>query len=352
MEQYKFKGTQDIETLKKKLIVYKQTLESIKSENVVEDYLLTKNECIEIKKQVSTLKGEIRKMKENQDLQKSGYNKKIKNLSKQVESFNDSIQLLKQDVAFLMNKVNSPNFNDLIDKIDKMIDIQNTSISLIQEGHIEMKGLKEEIAQSKKQDINEKQLPVSDSPNKKQNNQPSGYKQLQNMLKNSNHIQSYLDEEKRAIPRRQDYAQKLQAKPPFQQAVPVKGRQVKQGSINSNVPTHYQDLNKMNVSKNKVKQKFNKPSFSFNEQINNKLGSKYMHKTETQNIFQGKNDLNPSKLNRKSIPIETQNLTRKDMKNGTTGSKTVNQKSNQNENPEVQVRENKHTNTNIEPPIE
>ncbi|WP_332634771.1 hypothetical protein [Halalkalibacter flavus] len=329
MEQNKFKGTSDIETLKKKLFVYKQTLESIKSENVVEDYLLTKNECIEIKKQVSTLEGEIQEMKENQDLQKSGYNKKIKNLSKQVESFNDSIQLLKQDVAFLMNKVNNPNFNDLINKIDKMIDIQNTSISLIQEGHIEMKGLKEEIAQSKKQDKNEKQLPVSDSPNPKQKHQPSGYKQLQNMLKHSNHIQPYLDEEKRAIPRRQNYAEKL-----HQQAVPIKGRQVKQGSINSNVPTHYQDLNKMNVSKNKVKQKFNKPSLSFNDQITNTLGSKYMHKTETQNIFQGNYAQNPSKLNRKNIPIETKKLTNKELKKNTTENKTVNPKSNQNENSE------------------
>jgi prophage DNA circulation protein len=270
MKQINFKNTQDVDTLKQKLVIYKQTLEALKGENVVEDYLLTKDECFQLKKQVSTLEGEIQTMKEKQDLQMSEYQEKMKNISVQVESVNDSIRLLKQDVAFLMNKVNSPNFNDLIHKIDKMIDIQNASISLIKEGNSEMKGLKEEITQSKEHGKNDKQLTDTVSP-KIQKHQPLSYKQLQNILQSSRNSLSYSDQEKRAIPRWQDHAQKLQqSKQSFQQAIPTKGRQVKQSTTHSKFSPKHEDFNKVNLSKNKTKKISKEPSISINEQSNNK----------------------------------------------------------------------------------
>lgn len=70
----------DIELLKNKLDTYKQILESVKEGEVVNDYLFTKKENQEIKRQVKNLEGVITKIKETQTSQLSQYaeqNKKI-----------------------------------------------------------------------------------------------------------------------------------------------------------------------------------------------------------------------------------------------------------------------------------
>lgn len=70
----------DIELLKNKLDTYKQILESIKEGEVVNDYLFTKKENQEIKRQVKNLEEVITKIKETQTSHLSHYaeqNKKI-----------------------------------------------------------------------------------------------------------------------------------------------------------------------------------------------------------------------------------------------------------------------------------
>ncbi|MFC0561974.1 hypothetical protein [Halalkalibacter alkalisediminis] len=345
MEQYKFNNTQDIETLRQKLGIYKQTLEGLKAGNLIEDYFLTKHECYEIKKQVSNLEGEINKMKENQDMQINRYTK-VENISEQIETVTDSIRLLKQDVALLMGKVNNSNFNDLLNKIDKLIDIQYTSISSIQEGNMEIKGLKEEITQLKKQGETEKQ---SITTNPAQKPQPSNYRQLQNILQSSKNIQAYSDEEKGNMPMRQDYSQRSKPlKQHFQQGIPTEGRKVKRTPLNRNGPQQHQDLQKMNTSINKTKKNVNRPSFSFNEQ-NHKSAPKSVFKAEVQNNSQLKRDLNTSSLNKSSTPFETEKQTNEEILKVESEKKSV--------YPEIQQKRNGKSGGNMgdtpsKPPLE
>ncbi|KHF39865.1 hypothetical protein [Halalkalibacter okhensis] len=207
MAQFETNKNENIKALKQKLVIYRKTLDALKGDNVVSDYLLTKEECNEIKKQVSVLEEVIQTMKEEQDLQINEYHQKIKIISGQVESVNDSIHLLKQDVAYLMNKVNNPSFDDLIQKMNQMIDIQNTSISLIQKGNSEVEGLKEEITQSKLVENEKKQKQMGGTKPKTSTSHPvtDNYKIFSNLHVKSNPILTKIQKrwlECKSIPKR------------------------------------------------------------------------------------------------------------------------------------------------------
>ncbi|WP_332694822.1 hypothetical protein [Halalkalibacter lacteus] len=261
MEQSRYSSTQDIESLKQKLVSYKKTLEALKGEGVIEDYLLPKKEYEELKNQVSTLKGEIKTMKEKQDVQIHEYEKKVEIMTTHVELVNDTMRDLKQDVSLLMSKVSNIDFSDILKKIDKMVDIQYASISSIKDGNNELNVLKEEIAQLKQQTNNQDTANTA-NVNQNKKTQPSSYRQLQNILQSSKSIQPYSSGGNRMMPLRQDPIQQLQRK-----GTPLEGRQIKRGSMNAGVPIQPREFNVKNQLQNKAS-KGNKSPYSVPGQQN------------------------------------------------------------------------------------
>ncbi|MGM0876165.1 MAG: hypothetical protein ACQEWV_15690 [Bacillota bacterium] len=244
MERFKMNNTQDIVVLKQKLATYKHTLETLKAGEVVEDYLLMKNECYAIKNQVSKLEGEVKTMKETQDLQITEYEKRVKIISDQVESVNESLGQLKEDVTLLTSKVNSLNFNDLLIKIDNMITTQYAATPSKEAKKSEIKILKEEIAQLKKHLTTEEQL--EGTPLKKTTTklQPTSYKQLRNMIHSSNNIHSSLNVERRIIASYIDQSNQLQQ---YRQFIPTEGTKIKQerNHLNNKIMTNIAPKNQM-----------------------------------------------------------------------------------------------------------
>ncbi|MFC0470032.1 hypothetical protein ACFFHM_05700 [Halalkalibacter kiskunsagensis] len=261
MEQSRYSSTQDIDTLKQKLVAYKKTLEALKGGGVIEDYLLPKKEYEELKNQVSTLKGEIKTMKDKQDVQIHEYEKKVEVMTTHVELVNNTMRDLKQDVSLLMSKVSNIDFSDILKKIDKMVDIQYASISSIKDGNNELNVLKEEIAQLKQQ-TNNQATANTDNVNQNMKTKPSSYRQLQNILQSSKSIQPYSNGGNRMVPLRKDPIQQMQ-----RQGIPPEVKQIKRGSMNAGVPIQPREFNVKNQLQNKTS-KGNKSSYSIPGQQN------------------------------------------------------------------------------------
>jgi hypothetical protein len=261
MEKSKYSSNQDIETLKQKLVTYKQTLHSLKGGGVIEDYLLIKKEYEDLKGQVSTLKGEIKTIMEKQDLQIHEYEKKVEVMTAQVKLINDTMSDLKQDVSLLMSKVSNIDFSDILRKIDKMVDIQYASISSIKDGNNELNVLKDEIAQLKKQTNNQSTANTA-TVNQNKKTQPSNYRQLQNILQSSKSIQPYSNGGNKMVPLRQDPIQQIQ-----RQGIPPEGRQNKRGAINTGAPIQPREFSLKNQLQNKTG-KGNNSSYSVPGQQN------------------------------------------------------------------------------------
>ena len=215
MEDSKLTSTEKIDRLKQKLATYKQTLETIKAGHVVEDYLIMKDEDKTIKKQIFTLEGEVKTMKETQGFQLTEYEKRAEIISVQVESIKESLGQLEDDVKLLINKVNNLNFPDLLIKLENLINTHNQPSKT--EELIEISKLKAEIEQLKKQ-INNGEEVAGAAPKKTVSKlQPSGYKQLMNMIETAKTIDSSFDPPRKMLTRQIN---------PFQQFFPLPPNEV------------------------------------------------------------------------------------------------------------------------------
>lgn len=190
MGDSKLTNSEKIERLKQKLTTYKQTLETIKAGDVVDDYLLMKNEDKSMKKQVFTLEDEVKKIKETQDIQLTGYEKRTEIISIQVELMKESLVKLEDDVKSLLKIVNNLNFPALLEKIENVINTHNQS-SKAKES-TEFSKLKEEIEQLKNHTKHHEEMIESDKKRAVSKLQPSGYTQLMNMLQAAKTIDSSL----------------------------------------------------------------------------------------------------------------------------------------------------------------
>ncbi|MCM3654504.1 hypothetical protein [Metabacillus litoralis] len=188
MEDSKLTNTEKIDRLKQKLATYKQTLETLKAGDVVEDYLLMKNEDKAIKKQIFALEGEVKTMKETQGFQLTEYEKRVEIISVQVESIKESLGQLEDDVKLLINTVDNLNFQDLVIKLENLINTHNQPSKT--EELTEISKLKEEIEQLKKQIHHREEVVEADRKITVSKLQPSGYKKLMNMIQSTKTIDS------------------------------------------------------------------------------------------------------------------------------------------------------------------
>ena len=192
MDSIKSNNTLDIEVLTQKLSTYKQTLETLKSGNVVEDYILMKNESSGLRKQVSKVEEELKLLQEKSDVQLTEYRKKIDYISDQFETIHQSLNHLKEQIALLTSNVENINIHEFLKTIGDKMDMKNEPNSSNAEKN-EVTILKEEIAQLKKQLTNQLEKNLSKTlPNLK----PSGFHQLKNMIQSSEYVYAPLNSQR------------------------------------------------------------------------------------------------------------------------------------------------------------
>ena len=222
MEDSKLTNTEKIDRLKQKLATYKQTLETLKAGDVVEDYLLMKNEDKTIKKQIFTLEGEVKTMKETQGFQLTEYEKRVETISVQVEAIKESLGQLEDDVKLLINTVDNLNFQDLVMKLENLINTHNQPSKT--EELTEISKLKEEIEQLKKQIHQHEEVVEADQKITVSKLQPSGYKQLVNMIQSAKTIDSSIHSPRKMLTNR---VNPLQQNRPFQPTEVIKIERVR-----------------------------------------------------------------------------------------------------------------------------
>lgn len=196
MESFNTK-TQDIEGLKQKLSVYKQTLETMKSGSVVEDYLLMKNECYSIIKQISKLDGDMKKVEDKQEVQITNYQAQVDCLTEEIGLIKKSLANLKQDVMYLSNKIDNFNVDEIVIKMENVIRNELHVASQKRQEKNELKVLKDEILELKKLIMEKDRVKQTLSKKVPQKSQPSSFQQLRSMINSSLHsearITSHLD---------------------------------------------------------------------------------------------------------------------------------------------------------------
>ncbi|WP_093272552.1 hypothetical protein [Psychrobacillus sp. OK032] len=151
MEDSKLYSTQDIEKLKQKIAIYRDTLNSLRAGN-----------SVEVKD-------------ETENIQKEEYGERVKNITVQIESINQTVEVLSQDISVIMDLLKSDEVNDLIESINTLVDLHD-SINITNENE------ESEI----ETEINHTETVASPIPTP---TLPLSYKQLKNFFNNANDIQ-------------------------------------------------------------------------------------------------------------------------------------------------------------------
>lgn len=151
MEDSKLYSTKDIENLKQKIAIYRDTLNSLKAGNSAE----VKNGTEKIPKEE--------------------YGERVKNITVQIESINQTVEVLSQDISVIMDLLKSNEVNNLIESINTLVDLHD-SINIINENE------ESEI----ETEMNHTEILASPIPTSAL---PLSYKQFKSFFNNANDIQ-------------------------------------------------------------------------------------------------------------------------------------------------------------------
>lgn len=184
----------DIESLKQKLIVYKQTLETMKFGKVVEDYLIMKNECYDLIKKITELENVMESNRDQHNHQLMNISQQVKILEEEIKSMNVSIENVKQEVKSLTDKVNSLNIDELMAKMDTLIRNEETLVSSITQEKKEMMDLKDELIKLKSEFLENNIVNQQQIPQEKAKIQLTSYQQLQKIIKSTKSFPNKLPE--------------------------------------------------------------------------------------------------------------------------------------------------------------
>ncbi|XKI14110.1 hypothetical protein GGGNBK_21140 [Sporosarcina sp. ANT_H38] len=167
----------DIEKLKQKVAMYKDTLTTLKTGNSIDDYLYKNSEFKGFTTQISNLEGVIEKLNEKQSTQIEAHEQQVKNFSVQITSLNQTVEELNQDISLIINKIANNSSNDFIEHIDAPADTQN--LANISTSDVRVGNLIEETTQTKDQ---------TSISSIQHSNGPPSFKQLQNLLTKINSL--------------------------------------------------------------------------------------------------------------------------------------------------------------------
>lgn len=100
MEDTKLYSTQNIERLKQKIAVYRETLTTLKQGTSIEEFLNKKEEFDGFKIQMAHLEGLAKTLDEKQDLEIEGYGEKVNQIANQIDVLNKTVE----EISSFMNK--------------------------------------------------------------------------------------------------------------------------------------------------------------------------------------------------------------------------------------------------------
>lgn len=175
----------DIEGLKQKLIVYKQTLETMKSGNVVEDYLIMKNESYKLLKQILKIENDMETVKYNHDVQITNIFEQVDALKKEIKSLDLSIENVKQKVMALTDKVNGLNFDEIMLKMEMLIRNEDNLATTIKQEKKELEDLKDEIIKLKSEVLESNNVSKPQLAHISTKIKPTSYQQLKKIIQSS-----------------------------------------------------------------------------------------------------------------------------------------------------------------------
>lgn len=243
MYRYELYNVDDIDRLKKELDSYKQTVRTVTEGKLIKDYLKTKDDFYDLKMEIFKLKGEMKAMENN--YQEKIYNHQMEEqyLTKQLTSITSSLQQLNQKVQMIKNQFEQLPFNDLSEKINQLINTQNTKS---EEQKKELENVIEEISQIKRlMKTKEEDTTAKNSRSVKR----SEYKQLQSILQFPNNVEQSLNKKKNNQVNRQKYS--------F----------TKPNNENSYCVHHYDSQDSETISMSKAKKTFRNAQYEINKNI-------------------------------------------------------------------------------------
>ncbi|KXH78578.1 hypothetical protein [Sporosarcina sp. HYO08] len=107
MANAKLNFENDIEKLKQKITSYKETLISLKAGDIIDDYLLMKDEHSSLKSKAGNLEGRTEKMDEKQIMQHEDYEQKAEHFSVQLEQLSHAIGQLNEGLSSFTTNLNN-----------------------------------------------------------------------------------------------------------------------------------------------------------------------------------------------------------------------------------------------------
>ena len=162
MEDIKLYSTQDIERLKQKIAIYRETLTTLKKGTSIEDFLYMKQEFDGFKTQIAHLEGLTETIDVKQNMQLEEYEEKVKQISSQIDFLNQTVEEMNQEILLVLKKLI---LNDDHELTDKKVAPINSNTSLLVADHT-LRPI-EEIPKTKEQSF--------------LTNTPPSYKQLQSL---------------------------------------------------------------------------------------------------------------------------------------------------------------------------
>ncbi|UOQ45223.1 hypothetical protein MUN89_04545 [Halobacillus salinarum] len=203
MTQYQLYNRLDVDNLKEQLEKYKEALHSVKTGELPVDYLMAKEELYQLNGKLVHLEGVMKKMDEQHHQDRTDYEQQAEMVVSQLESVNDSVNHLQRDINLMKAKVDRFRFNDLLNKMDHLIEMQH---STIEENRSEIERLNEQILEMKNEWQAGKEEQRYQEPQYAPPRRRSEYRQLQSMLQSS-HIEPAYQEKKSNGMNRQTFRQ-------------------------------------------------------------------------------------------------------------------------------------------------
>ncbi|MFJ7934583.1 hypothetical protein [Sporosarcina sp. NPDC096371] len=159
-------STEDIEKLKQKISIYRDTLRTLKTGNSVDDYLFMKSNFNGYQTKFSDLENSMERLNDKKDLRIKEYEQQIENLSQQVNSFNQTVEGLNQELSTVKKKLS-----------DESVDKKNSSE--------ETQGLKGTVNRVEQKAVIEETVPVQKRrvlPSVPPSGRPESFSQVKSLL--------------------------------------------------------------------------------------------------------------------------------------------------------------------------
>lgn len=131
MYQFKLYNVTEIENLKQKLEDYEQKRIPISSYKKSNKFPELHQALKESKEKNIQLKGELKRMETQYEEQINRYEQQAQHIITKLESIDDSINQLKQDISLIKGEVNSFHLQEVIGKLDQVIEKTDDNLAKI-----------------------------------------------------------------------------------------------------------------------------------------------------------------------------------------------------------------------------